>query len=174
VRATAVLVLTLSLGACRPSAEDDLKPPPGFQPPPIRIPRAVALHANRPSLRAGFFGRELDREGHSWNWMGARGEIELPRAPGGARLRIIGWVPREFLPAAPEVRITLTRAGLRRELDRFTPEQEVAREWELPDELIGRGPATLVIETSAVGVPPHDGRTLGLAIRSLEWQLLRP
>jgi hypothetical protein len=165
-----LLAALVVLAGCRPAAEEDLLPPPGFAPPPVRIARAMPLRTDVPLVRRGFFGRETDSEGHSWNWMGARGEVDVPRTPGGAHLRITGWVPREFLRAAPTVRVTL--AG--RELDRFTVETEVARDILLPDALIGGGPTTLVLETSEVGVPAGDGRTLGLAIRRLDWRPLRP
>jgi hypothetical protein len=174
MRRASALILALSLGACRPALEEDLKPPPGFKPPPVYIPRAVPLHTDVPSLRGGFFGRETDGQGHFWTWMGGRGEIAIPRAPGGARLRIVGWVPREFLAAAPQLRVTLAGPASKRELERFTAETEVVKEWDLPDEIVGSGPSTLVIETSAVGKAPGDPRSLGFSIRTLEWRLLRP
>jgi hypothetical protein len=167
VRLLAVLIV---LVGCRPAAEEDLRPPPGFTPPPLQIPRAMPLRTDMPALHGGFFRRETDGEGHSWNWMGARGEIDLPRTPGGARLHLAGWVPREHLRAAPSVRVTL--AG--RELDHFTVEREVARDIVLPDALVGGGPTTLVIETSEAAVPPGDSRSLGLAVRRLDWRPLRP
>lgn len=154
--------------ACARRAEDeDLKPPPGFRPPPVR-----ALQAGPPSGRlgfgSGFWPIEFSNEGKSWHWMAERGEIRLPNDRRPRKLRIVGWLPTEFLDAPPTIRISIGNhladsfVGSKHELDRA---------YVVNPDLLGDAPSVLlIIETSSTARIPGDTRDLGVSIETISWE----
>lgn len=170
-RAGAGLVLAgmglISAGCIQDDRDEDLKPPRGFAPPPLRSlhngPRGARL-----DFAEGFFPVEWGTNGMSWRWMGARGEIRLPNDHRSHLLRISGWFPLEFLAALPTIRLTLEDQTL----DTFVPrDRTLRREYPIPKERLGAGPfIRLVLETSATASVPNDTRSLGISIDEVEWR----
>jgi hypothetical protein len=162
-------VMVLAPGGCvrDEGRHQDLKPPPGFVPPPLRPlhngPRDGGLGFGR-----GFFAVEWGADGKTWHWMGARGEIRLPNDQRPHTLRISGWFPLEFLGAPPAIRILLEDQVL----DSFSArDRALKREYLVRQEQLGAGPAVrLVLETSATARAPGDPRALGIAIEEVGWQ----
>lgn len=169
----------LALGGCGQPSElaADLKPPPGFSPPPVQTPKKVPLRADRLDFGNGFASLEHDR-GSSWRWMGARGEVRLGRrmlaAEGSAarsyRLRIVGWFGRDKMQRAPTIRVTLGD----RLVGSFSPEGDsFDQAWTVAADLARTtADAPLVIETDTVVHAPGDDRDLGLAISAIDFQPL--
>jgi hypothetical protein len=161
-------------GGCRPAAErEDLKPPAGFRPPPIRPLRQGPLRPGRIEFGTGFHPLESHRNGKTWRWMGKRGDVLLPAGPAdtGHRLRLRGWVPLELLPRPPTVRISL--GG--RLLDSFRPEQsDFDRRHQIePERVAGATALPLRIETDQTGQARGDPRELGVSIEQIEWLPIR-
>jgi hypothetical protein len=158
--------LLLPVG-CDSHDRQDLKPPPGFAPPPLRPlhngPRGGGL-----GFSQGFFPVEWGSDGKTWHWMGARGEIRLPNNGRPHTLRIAGWFPLEFLAAPPTIRIMIEGALL----DTFVArERTLKRTYPIGEAQLGSGPATrVVLETSATANVPGDPRALGISIEEVGWQ----
>lgn len=159
---------TLPLSCAGAGADTDLQPPPSYVPPVVH-PLQGASPDGHGQLRFlhGFWPLEL-AEGKSWRWMDNRGEIRLPNRHKRQRLRIVGWLPLEFLGRPPTIQITLGKHPL----DRFVgAEVQLNREYLVDPELLGdAASALLVIETSATAVVPGDPRDLGVAIEAIEWR----
>jgi hypothetical protein len=160
-------VLLLSTGCVRGDRHEDLTPPPGFAPPPLRSPRG-GPRGDRVSFGRGFFPVEWGPDGRTWRWMGARGEIDLPNDGQAHLLRLSGWFPLEFLATPPAIRIALGD-GL---LDSFDArERRLAREYRISAAQLGLGPSSrLVLETSATALAPNDARALGISIEEVGWR----
>ena len=155
--------------ACGGAGGDvDLKPPPGFVPPPVRPLQRVPVHG-RLGFGRGFWPLELGADGKTWRWMAGRGEIRLrnDHRQRQRRLRILGWVPLEFLKGAPTIRITLESHLL----DTFVASaRTLNRGYLIKPELFGdASSALLVIETSATVRAPGDTRDLGVSIEGVQW-----
>jgi len=171
----------LALGGCEQPSEQtaDLKPPPGFSPPPVQTPQKVPLRADRVDFGTGFSSVEHDR-GNTWRWMGARGEVHLGYrmvvAEGSTgrpyRLRVVGWFARDEMKRAPTIRITLGGQLV----GSFSPEGDnFDQAWTVPVDLARTAAnAPLVIETDTVVHAPGDSRDLGLAISAIDWRPLPP
>src|SRR5262249_54375980 len=150
------------------------QPPPGFSPPPVQIPRKVPLRAERVDFGKGFSSLERDH-GNVWRWMGARGEVRLGRRIVAAeessarpyRLRITGFLARDHMQRAPNVRVTLAD----RVLGTFSPNgNNFDQAWTVPADLVHLAAnAPLVIETDSVVHLAGDERDLGLAISVVDW-----
>jgi hypothetical protein len=174
----AVLGATLALlgllaGGCAkitarsPWDEEDLQPPPGFLPPPVRALAPIPFHERLDFVR-GFWPLEFGPDGKTWRWMGAHGEIQLQNDHRPQRLRLLGWLPLEYLTGPPTIRVSLgkhlvdTFIGSAHGLDR---EYLVEPGW------LGDGPTvTLAIDTSATTRAPGDARELGVSIESVTWR----
>jgi hypothetical protein len=158
-------VALLALSCADRSQEQDLKPPPGFVPPPVRPLKKLPLGA-RMRYGAGFYGTETNADGR-WNWVARRGELEIAPENGRQRLRVRGFFPSELAQKPPTVRITFED----RLLDTFAGTGEFDKSYTIPPELLtGRLWARVVIETSATIRLPWDPRELGFGIRLIEWE----
>lgn len=154
--------------ACARRAEDeDLKPPPGFRPPPIRTLQA-GPPGGRLGFGSGFWPIEFNSEGKSWHWMADRGEIRLHNDRRQRNLRIVGWLPTEFLDSPPTIRISIGNHLV----DTFVgSKHELNREYLIKPELLGDAPSALLfIQTSATAKVPGDTRDLGVSIEAVRWE----
>jgi len=160
---------SLPLSCAGAGADTDLQPPPNYVPPVVHPLQGLQGGSLDGQLRFlhGFWPLEL-AEDKSWRWMDDRGEIRLPNRHKRQRLRIVGWLPLEFLGRPPTIQITLGTHLL----DRFVgAEGQLNREYLVGPELLGEAAsALLVIETSATAVVPGDPRDLGFAIEAIEWR----
>lgn len=157
---------TLQMSCAGAGADTDLQPPPGYVPPAVH-PLQEASPDRQLRFLHGFWPLEL-AEGKTWRWMEDRGEIRLPNRHKRQRLRIVGWLPLEFLERPPTIQITLGKHLL----DRFLgAERQLNREYLVDPELLGEAASTvLVIETSTTAVVPGDTRDLGVSIEAIEWR----
>ena len=147
--------------------DEDLQPPPGFVPPPVRALAPIPLHERLGFVR-GFWPLEFGPAGKTWHWMGSHGEIQLQNNHRQQRLRLLGWLPLEFLTTPPTVRITLGDHVV----DTFVGSAYVLdREYLVEPGWLGDGPTvTLAIDTSATIRAPGDTRELGVSIESVTWR----
>ena len=84
------------------------------------------------------------------------------------RLRLLGWLPLEYLTAPPTIRITI--AG--HLVDTFVGSAYVLDRQYLvePGWLTDQPKVTLAIDTSATTRAPGDTRELGVSIESVTWR----
>ena len=159
-------VAAAAVGCTAGGADADLRPPPGFQPPPIRALHNVAVDG-RLGFGRGFWPMEVGSDGKTWRWMSDRGEVRLLAQHRPRRLRIVGWLPLEFLAAPPTLHVRLGD----RVLDSFVAsERGLDRAYLVtPDLFGGAASALLVIETSATAHVPGEPRDLGVSIESVRW-----
>jgi hypothetical protein len=161
------LEIVLSAVSCTGSQGVDLQPPPDFVPPPLLPLKKAPLHG-RLVFGKGFFPMEWGMDAKTWHWMGASGEIRLQNDSRPRKLRIVGWLPLEFLKEPPTVRIALEDHLL----DTFAARDRTLRkEYAIGLDLLGSAPsARLIIETSATARAPGDTRDLGVSIEQVGWQ----
>jgi hypothetical protein len=161
------LEMALTAVSCTGPQETDLQPPPDFVPPPLLPPKKAPLHS-RLVFGQGFFPMEWATDGKTWHWMGAHGEIRLENDARPRTLRIVGWLPLEFLEDPPAIRIALEGHLL----DTFVARDRTLRkEYSVGPDVLGSAPsARLIIETSATARAPGDTRDLGVSIEQVGWQ----
>jgi hypothetical protein len=173
VKLLALLVHSVALGmaltavSCTDPRGTDLQPPADFVPPP-RLPLKKAPLHSRLVFGQGFFPMEWGTDGKTWHWMGAHGEIRLENDSRPRTLRIIGWLPLEFLKDPPTIRIALEDHLLGTFVAR---DRTLRKEYSIEPDILGAAPsARLIIETSATARAPGDTRDLGVSIEQVGWQ----
>jgi hypothetical protein len=166
VRAMALEIAFITV-SCTGPQEADLQPPPDFVPPPLIPLKKAPLHS-RLVFGQGFSPMEWGIDGKTWHWMGAHGEIRLQNDSRPRTLRIVGWLPLEFLKDPPTIRIALEGHPL----DTFVAhDRTLKREYSIGPDLLGSAPsARLIVDTSATARAPGDTRDLGVAIEQVGWQ----
>ncbi len=154
--------------ACRPASEDaDLRPPAGFEPPPIRALRPNPAGPDRLGFGAGFYPPDVLDDGRTWHWMASAGDLRFRNDGTDRKLRLLIGVPLRFMSVNPTIQLTL--GG--RLIDRFTPvTDEVRKEYDVAASSLGDAPVVILhFETSAVARVPGDSRDLGLSVQRFEW-----
>ena len=163
------IVLPIAVGAssCSGPQDADLKPPTDFVPPPLRPLKKGPLH-ERVVFGPGFSPMEWGTDARTWHWMGARGEIRLQNDSRPRRLRILGWLPLEFLAEPPTIRVAIEDHLL----DTFVARDRTLRkEYAVGADLMRAAPSVrLIIETSATARVPGDTRDLGVSIEQVGWR----
>jgi len=151
-------------------ADEDMKPPADFSPPPIRPLLRNPSGEGRLGFGEGFYPLEVG-EGQTWRWMGNRGEVRLRNYRDTRKLRIVGWIPTEFMTEAPRIQIGLGD----RSLDSFIEtKRHFLWEYVVGPEFVGPGPTVmLVLETSKTVRAPGDPRDLGISIERVDWEVGR-
>jgi hypothetical protein len=162
--------MSLSLSCTAGGDDADLKPPLGYIAPAVH-PLLRGPIYGRQGFGRGFWPMEF-AAGKTWRWMADRGEIRLPKRPTRQSLRIVGWLPLEFLEGPPTIQITLDN----HQLDRFVAADRVLdRDYRVnPAEWGDVSSAVLLIETSATARVSGDTRDLGVAIEAIKWEDLPP
>lgn len=157
----------LTLASCSGGDDTDLRPPPGYAPPPFHplsgpVPRGTLVRYGE-----GFYGLEAGSAGATWRWMSKRGTVHLPNDHHDRRLHLEGWVPLALLNETPTLRITLEGV----ELDRFVAAGGTfTRDYTISRARLGDAPAVrLTIETSTTAHAPGDIRELGVSLTALNW-----
>jgi hypothetical protein len=162
-----VVVTGLALGCSRARDEQDLRPPPGFVPPPVRPLVKNPAGAGRIGYGAGFYLQEVGAAGETWRWMAARGEVRLRNDGRARRLRLAGWIPLEYTHQPSRIRISVEGHALD---DFVQTAREFDKRYVVQPAVLGSAPSVvLVIETDRTIVAPGDTRPLGLSVETLGW-----
>ena len=159
-----LLAVVLAMASCQSNEDKDLLPPIGYSPEAF-----AALEGDeRVQFVKGWYDVESGTTGQSWRWMSKQGEIHLRNQGKDMKLRLLGWVPLDLLPAPPTLRITING----KELEQLTPPKgHFTREYKIPSSLQGTGEKSmLLIESSAAAKPPQDTRELGYSLVNIVWE----